>query len=204
MKNPFRIGARVYLRPLEGEDLPRLQRWFNDPEVTRYLSTTRPMSAADERRWLDGLADNPAEVCLLIVVRDGDVPLGTVGLHRVGGPHRQAGLGIALGEKSYWNQGLGTEAMELILAYGFDTLNLHRIELLVYATNPRARKVYERVGFRLEGTMREARFFAGVWEDVFRMAILEHEYRNRLRASGGARSGVEVACGAAEPWPGSG
>jgi RimJ/RimL family protein N-acetyltransferase len=142
MQNPFRLGERVYLRPLESDDLPSLQRWFNDPDVTRWLATTRPMSAGDERRWLESLAQRADEVCLMIVARDGDRPVGTVGLHRVGGPNRSATLGIALGEKAHWNRGLGSEALGLMLAYGFDTLNLHRVELHVYASNARAQRVY--------------------------------------------------------------
>lgn len=204
MRNPFRIGDKVYLRPVELEDAAALQRWFNDPEVTQYVASVRPMTALAEREWIEGLGKRADEVCLMIVARDGDLPVGTVGLHRVGGPNRSASLGIAIGEKGHWNRGLGTEAMRLMSAYGFDTLNLHRIELHVYAGNTRARHVYERVGFRLEGIRREARFWSGAWEDVYLMALLEHEFRERdpARKAPGSAAALRPALAAAESWPG--
>lgn len=215
MKNPFRIGAKVYLRPVESEDLPLLQRWMNDPEVTRHLAAYRPMSADAERRWLASLADRPDDTVLVIVCRDGDVPVGTVGLRGAGGPHRRAVLGISIGEKSCWNRGLGTDAMRLICAYGFDTLNLHRIELEVYAGNSRARHVYERIGFRLEGVRREAHWAEGAWEDVFVMALLETDWRARRPAvrrepartepgaSDPAESSADERFTPVECWPGA-
>lgn len=205
MKNPFRIGEKVYLRAIEFEDLANLQRWINDPEVTRYLSAIRPMNAIAEREWIESQAKRADEVCLMIVARDGDLPVGTIGLHRVGGPNRSAVLGISIGEKGQWNRGLGTEAMRLISAYGFDTLNLHRIELQVYAGNSRARHVYERVGFRLEGIRREARFNEGAWEDVYLMGLLEHEFRERdnARKGPGSAAVLRPVLAGAESWPGA-
>jgi len=81
-----------------------------------------------------------------------------------------------IGDKSYWNQGYGTEALRLLLRVGFETLNLHRIFLRVYETNPRAIRAYEKAGFVQEGRQRQAEFKDGRYIDVLVMSMLVAEY----------------------------
>ncbi|GAA1658603.1 acetyltransferase [Citricoccus zhacaiensis] len=77
------------------------------------------------------------------------------------------------------DRGLGSEAVELTLRHAFEDQGLHRVSLEVYAFNPRARHVYEKAGFRLEGTLREALLFDGGWVDAHVMGILAEEWRSR-------------------------
>ena len=70
------------------------------------------------------------------------------------------------------NRGLGTEATRLIVGYGFEQLGLHRISLEVYAFNPRARRAYEKAGFRPEGVLRESLRYGDRWIDATVMSIL--------------------------------
>jgi diamine N-acetyltransferase len=87
-----------------------------------------------------------------------------------------AEFGIVIGDKSYWNQGYGTEAVRLLVRFGFHTLNLNRIFLRVYETNPRAIRAYEKAGFTSEGRERQAEFRNGKYIDVLRMSILRAEF----------------------------
>jgi len=80
-----------------------------------------------------------------------------------------------------WNQGLGAEAMSLLLRHGFETLNLNRILLRVYADNPRAIRSYQKAGFVQEGTLREAVFKRGKFEDVHLMSVLRREWLARKK-----------------------
>ena len=89
---------------------------------------------------------------------------------------RSAEIGIMIGERQYWNRGFGTEAMRLMVQHGFENLNLHRIFLRVFETNPRGKRSYEKVGFKLEGRMREARYLKGKYIDVCLMSILKSEW----------------------------
>ena len=75
------------------------------------------------------------------------------------------------------DRGLGTEATRLLLAHAFDRLGLHRVELEVFAFNPRARRAYEKAGFTVEGVRRDALRFDGEWVDAVVMSVLEHEWR---------------------------
>jgi RimJ/RimL family protein N-acetyltransferase len=89
-------------------------------------------------------------------------------------PSRTALLGIWIG-KPYWDQGLGTDATRTLCRFGFRHMNLQRIELNVFATNPRALRVYEKVGFRLEGTRRRSQFVGGRYVDSYVMGLLAEE-----------------------------
>jgi RimJ/RimL family protein N-acetyltransferase len=107
------------------------------------------------------------------------VHIGNTGLHQIDWKNRMAVFGIVLGEKAYWGQGFGTEAARTILRFAFEELNLHRVELEVFDFNPRAIRSYEKVGFRHEGTRREALFRNGRYQDVHLMSILQEEFLNQ-------------------------
>jgi RimJ/RimL family protein N-acetyltransferase len=177
LKNAFRTGERIYLRPLEVEDGELLRAWLNNPENHQHLAQYRPLNAVAEREWLEGLSKRTEDFIFGIALRETQALIGSCGLHRVALPHRSAELGIQIGEAAFQGRGLGGEALRLLLAYGFETLGLHRIELRVYESNPRAIRCYERLGFRREGEKREARWWGGRWWSVFEYAILENEAR---------------------------
>jgi len=172
-------GERVRLRAIEREDIPRFVEWLNDPEVIAGLLVSLPMSMADETRWFEGLGSRAPEARpLAIDIREagGWRHIGSTGLEGILWTNRTAEFGILIGEKSLWNQGYGTEATRLMVKHGFETLNLNRIFLHVYETNPRAMRAYEKVGFVREGIMREARYINGVYINVVLMSILRSEW----------------------------
>ncbi len=171
------FGESVRLRAIEREDIPTFVRWFNDPEVRRYLLMYEPLSKAREERWFEAHLDKQNEFIFAIEVRteEGWVHIGNIGLHRVDWKNRNATLGIALGEKAYWGRGYGTDAVRTALRFAFQELNLHRVELEVVADNLRAIRCYEKAGFVREGTRREAIFRDGRYHDAHVMAVLAGE-----------------------------
>ncbi len=181
MKNGFRAGERIYLRPLEVEDQEACQGWLNDPEIHQYLMRSRPLNRAEEREWLEGLHKREGDHVFGIALQEGDRLIGNCGLHRAALPHRGAELGIVIGEPAHLGKGHGTEAVRLLLGYGFETLGLHRIELRVYENNARGVRCYEKCGFRREGVRREARWWAGRWWSILDYAILEQEWKSDKR-----------------------
>ena len=172
------VGDKVRLRAHERVDLPDYVRWLNDRDVTRTLLLHRPMSMAEEERWFESLAERTDSVGFSIDALDGDewVHVGTTSLEATDWRNRLAEFGIFIGEKKYWDRGHGTEATRLVVTYGFDELNLHRIGLQVYDFNKRAAEIYERIGFKKEGVLREAMFREGSYHDVQVMGLLREEY----------------------------
>ncbi len=170
-------GKSVRLRALEATDLEREYAWVNDREVTRYIDTCYPVSRADEERWL---ADQPANgfstgVRLAIDTKEG-VHIGNVGLQGVRPENRNAALGITIGDKAYWSNGHGTDAVVTLLRFGFHEMNLRRVTLHVFEFNERAIACYERCGFQAEGRLRQHHYGEGRYWDCITMGILRDEF----------------------------
>ncbi|MFH2040274.1 MAG: GNAT family protein [Chloroflexota bacterium] len=173
------FGKRIRLRGVEKEDLPLFVKWLNDPEVIEGLMFFQPLSYAEEIRWFENLANLPAsEHPLAIEIQDGENwrMIGDCGFHNISQINRSAEVGIFIGDKVLWNKGYGTETMQLLLKYGFESLNLNRISLVVYDDNPRALRAYEKAGFVLEGRRRQAKYKHGRYGDELLMSILRSEW----------------------------
>jgi len=175
-------GERVRLRAAEREDVKKFHEWVNDPEVTRGLSLYLPLSMVDEENWFNGLAQRAQnEKPLVIEVREGDGwrMIGNSGVFGIDWASRAAELGIMIGDKSEWNKGYGTEVMNLLQHHCFETLNLNRVFLRVYAENARAIRSYEKAGFVREGRLRDAVYKHGKYDDVILMGVLRAEWAAR-------------------------
>jgi len=171
--------GRIYLRQPERDDIPHFVGWFNDWATTRTLAMRAPISLASEERWFEGMLERQGRSDHLFVacLFEDDRPIGNCGLHELDFVNGGAMLGIAIGAAADRGRGYGSEMLRALVGFGFDHLRLERIWLEVYDTNPGARRVYERVGFVHEGTLRRAVFREGRYLDVHRMAILADEWR---------------------------
>lgn len=185
-------GERIRFRAPERSDLPMFVRWISEPEVRRGVDLYRPYSLANEEGWFEAMLKRPMEEQPFVIeVRhngsEGDetwTPIGNTSLFGIDWHCRSAEFGIMVGEKRYWDQGYGTEAVRLIVKYGFKTLNMHRIWLRVYETNPRAIRAYEKAGFKLEGRYRQGKYQEGAYVDVLLMSILRPEWQEQEQAPG--------------------
>jgi RimJ/RimL family protein N-acetyltransferase len=177
-------GKRIRFRAIEREDLPVFVRWINDPEVREGLTMYLPISMEQEKKWFESILEmHPDEHPLAIEVRDGEgwKHIGNIGLIEINRRTRSAEVGIMIGEKSEWNKGYGTEAMELMLQHGFNTINLNRVSLRVHETNPRAIRAYEKAGFVHEGCYRQGEYINGQFVDLFFMSALRSEWENKVK-----------------------
>ncbi len=170
-------GQLVRLRALEATDLERAYTWINDREVTRYLAARYPMSRADERRWLEEGPTNgfAGGVRLAIETKDG-VHIGNLDLHQVRPEDRKAGLGIMIGEKEYWSNGYGSDAIVTLLRFAFHEMNLQRVWLHVFEFNERGYACYQKCGFREEGRLLRHYYGEGRYWDSIVMGVLREEF----------------------------
>lgn len=173
----FLTGERVYLRPLERDDLVHVRRWANDPEVRRLTAEVTPMSQATADEWYERVKADRDRVWFVIMVKEGDRPIGECGLLRMFPAWRTSDLSIILGEKDAWGQGYGSEAIRLLMDYAFGYLNMHRLAIGVVGFNERALGFYEKVGFRREGVQRDGYYYNHQYYEFVMMSILEDEYR---------------------------
>jgi RimJ/RimL family protein N-acetyltransferase len=171
-------GKLVNLRAQEMSDLERNFRWINDREVTRHLAMRYEMSLAAEEAWMRERTSKPVSygrVAFAIDTKDG-VHIGNIDFHFVSPENRSARLGIMIGDKAYWSRGYGTDAMLTLLRFGFDEMNLHRIDLTVDEENERARACYRKCGMVEEVRLRQERYGRGAYHDQLVMGILRDEF----------------------------
>ncbi|RLC73685.1 MAG: N-acetyltransferase [Chloroflexi bacterium] len=173
------LGQKVRLRAIERDDLPTFVRWFNDPEVRRYLLMYMPMSLAEEEKWFEEQLQKRDSRIFAIEAIDGDQPvhIGNIGIHDIDWKNRMTEVGIAIGEKDYWGRGYGSDALKTLLHFAFQEMNLHRVQLRVHDYNARAIRCYEKCGFQHEGRQRQALFRDGEYHDVLLMGILADEFQ---------------------------
>lgn len=176
-------GTKTRLRRIERTDIPTFVRWFSDPKVREFLMLNRPISVAEEERWFEGQLADPSTELFAIETAEG-VHIGNIGLHDIDWLHRRAELGIVIGEREFWNQGYGSDAICTLLAFAFRDMNLHRVWLRVFEGNGRAMKAYEKCGFQHEGCLRQAVYRQGKYCDEFIMGILSHEFGPPETANG--------------------
>jgi RimJ/RimL family protein N-acetyltransferase len=176
VKNPFLVGTKIYLRPLERADAAAIVGWFNDPDVTRYSLRYRPLNLLQEEQWLEQTGRDEGSVALGIALREDDRLIGSTGFHQLNFKDRGATFGIMIGDKAEWDKGYGSEATRLMVRYAFETLNLHRVTLYVFEYNARAIRTYEKIGFCREGLLRQENWREGRYWDTVVMGILRDEW----------------------------
>jgi RimJ/RimL family protein N-acetyltransferase len=168
-------GKLVRLRAREPEDAAAHHIWFNDPNVVRYLGRRYPQSVAHCRGRLQPTTKYGKGQGFSVERLDDGRCIGEVFLGSIHDESRSATLGIAIGDKASWDGGFGTDTMRTVCRFGFEMMNLHRIELHVDPENERARRVYLKVGFREEGQLRDGRFKHGGYRSDIVMGLLEGE-----------------------------
>lgn len=172
-------GEKVTLRPYRMSDAEALLRSMDDTEINRLTGTHQTFTLEQIQRYIENFENADDRVGFIIADPQSDDldPLGEIVIMDIDTNNRSASIRIAMYSIERVNRGYGTEGMRLALNYGFTELNLHRISLEVYAFNPRAIHVYEKIGFKREGVLRDALFYEGAFHDAIMMAILEDEWQ---------------------------
>jgi RimJ/RimL family protein N-acetyltransferase len=179
MKDLFK-GKLVRLAGIDPEEVSKsFAQWNRDSEFMRLLDTDPPRlhSSKAIKGWVEKELEKATDMhWFAIRTLEDDRLLGDITLSVINWGSREAFVGIAIGERGFWGQGYGTDAMRLILRYGFMELNLRRISLTVFEFNQRALRSYEKAGFQLEGRQRQPMQREGRRWDILYMGILREEW----------------------------
>jgi RimJ/RimL family protein N-acetyltransferase len=182
MPVPDLDGERVSLRRARPEDIEARRKLGNDPDIVRMYggdsTNARPMTEEEAERWVQRLLDHDHAWII-----EAGALIGEIRLDRVDLWDKRAALAVGIADKTRLGQGLGTEAVRLVLRYAFDVLNLHRISARVLDYNTRAIRAYEKCGFVVEGRERESAHVAGKWHDDVMMGVLHNEFESATQRS---------------------
>ncbi len=169
-------GERIYLSPRSCEDAELFTKWFNDFNVTDYVNRSSMITTLQaEKEWLQNHCDD--EASFVIIEKETENMIGTISLEKINHLHRTATLGIFIGNQEARHKGYGTEAIHLILEYGFRYLNLNNIALDVLEWNEAAIHCYQKCGFKEYGRRRKCIFLDGTYYDRISMDILAEELK---------------------------
>lgn len=186
----FLAGDRIDLRTVDEDDVPFLQRWINHPSVRKYMSLFRtPYSHEEYVEEIYESFDTDSDGASLLICPhewdgedldgpdDGPTPVGSVQLYPIKDDQGWANLAYWVTPPAQGN-GYATEACELLLAYAFDDLGLHRVMGNALAPNEASRRVLEGLGFVREGAQRECAFVEGEYVDQILYGLLREEWQS--------------------------
>ena len=188
-------GQTILLRPITVDDSAALFESLSDKESMRLTGTHQTFTLEQVQTFYASVGQADDRVDYAIVPMTGsnlagkevsetdsgktDVAVGEVVLNEIDWQNRTANFRISLFAERYFGKGYGSQAIQLILKFGFENLDLHRIELEVYDFNPRARHVYEKVGFVQEGIKRDVLYWEGHYHSAIVMSMLKPEYETK-------------------------
>lgn len=171
-------GKKVKLRALTMEDVEPAYQHMNDPEVLLNLSPgiPYPITYEREKQWFESQIAMKDTYNFAIEDIETGLYIGGCGINKVDWMNRVATVGIYIGDEDFRGKGYGTEAMELLVDFIFNQMNINRIQLFVFSFNERAIRSYKKVGFVEEGRLKQSVFRNGRYYDEIIMSILRENY----------------------------
>jgi RimJ/RimL family protein N-acetyltransferase len=176
------MGNNVKLNAINEGDLVFIEDWFNDVKFLRHydMLPAIPQTNRDVKKAVEEFTHSSNSYMFAIRTQDTNKIIGVIGLFDIMWANGVATFFIGIGDQSYVGKGIGKEAMGLLLDFGFNELNLHRIQLNVIEYNEKAIRAYERSGFVKEGTHRELVHRDGKRYDLYLYGLLKEEWAREV------------------------
>lgn len=173
-------SKRLYLREVRVEDVTDGQyyNWLNDEQVNRYLETRfLPQSRTSILDYVRIHAYKTDEPFFAICLRESERHIGNIKLGPINWYHRRGDISYFIGERDCWGKGYAAEAISCVVKFGFEKLDLARIEAGTYSNNVASQRVLEKNGFKCEGERREAvRNADGERTSIYVWGLIESDY----------------------------
>jgi len=166
---------RLALYPVEAEDVEQLRDIVNDPAIRIPVMNRRPYSLADEEDWFEEQRTDDDQVNFAVYHTGDGQLIGNVGLEMTDTASRVASIGYFI-DTDYHSEGYGTEAVQMLVEYVFNELNMHRLWARVQAGNDKSIGLLEKLGFEQEAELREHGYVDGAYRDILIMGLLRDEY----------------------------
>ncbi len=168
------IGKLTHIRPLDDGDLESLYSWYNDPEFSYWVSGNWPPATMLRREEIERKMYEEDEYRYAIIDKQGQL-IGTVGYDEINIPARSARLFVGIGSKEHWGRGYGFDALAIFIQFLFRQWNFHRLTAETWQKNTRALSCYQKLGFVIEGTLREAYYVNGEYCDGIILGLLRKD-----------------------------
>ena len=177
MRALFLEGRNILLGPLSGkEKLESYAQWINDQETTLFMGSGRfPANKEDLRDYIESYSRSKDGMILGIFTKKNKRHVGNITLHLIDWRNRNAEIGVLIGDKKLRGKGYATEAVRLVADHAFNKLNLRKLYTGMVKVNEASKRAFEKVGFKVEGILREHFYLNGKYLDCYRMGLLRSE-----------------------------
>lgn len=171
------MESRIYLRAFEPDDYKTSIKWRNDDEIWGKVGGPKYfVSEAYEKKWVEDTIFNSKDIKLAICLKENDIHIGNVYVTDIDMTSRSCTTGILIGEHEYWSKGYASETYRLLLDYIFNERNLNRVQAYVLESNMSSLKMCQKVGFKIEGTLRQSVFKNGKYQNQVLLSILKEDW----------------------------
>ena len=173
-------GRKVYLKAVEKDDLEQLKEWRNLPDFRKHFREYREINSEMQQKWFENTIINDKNTIMFSIFDSNTNKLiGCCGLCYINWVHRNADLSLYIGhDQSYIDDtGFAEDACRVLLEYGFDELNLHKIWTEIYDFDDKKNNLYKKVGFKRDGVLRDHYFYNGAWSNSLILSILNTEFK---------------------------
>lgn len=150
-------GQNIYLRTIEPNDAALMLKWENNPENWAVSNTLVPFSEHLILQYVNSAQDifETKQLRFIICLSQTDAPIGTIDLFEYDPLHRRAGIGVLIDEVTERNKGFANEALQLMINYGFNKLDLHQLFCNIFESNQHSIKLFEKNGFVKTGAKKD-------------------------------------------------
>ena len=175
-------GDKVYLKAVERNDLSQLKEWRNLPDFRKHFREYRELNSEMQEKWFENVVVNDKNTIMFsIFCSDSNKLIGCCGLCYINWVHRNADLSLYIGHENAYIDDIGfaDDACTLLLEYGFNELNLHRIWTEIYEFDNKKKNLYEKLGFKQDAVLRDQYFYDGNWCNSMILSLLSFEFKSK-------------------------
>lgn len=170
------VEDKVRLIPLEKEHVETVKKWRNDEEIRKYFFNYHFINQVQQEEWFERYCKDNKQIIFAIIESESNNFIGTIGLSNIDHFNQRAELGTLIGNNNYWGKGFATKASLIVLNYAFNNMNLNKIYCQILDSNTGSIKKNEKVGFKIEGRLKDHAFNDGAFHDVILMGILREDF----------------------------
>lgn len=169
---------QISLAPVEAEDLPIIHKWQNTPAIREQIMGFRfPIQMESTEEWYKAVRESNSKNRVVFTIKESKKTIGIIQLTSIDWVHRKAMLGIYLDDEVQ-QKGIGHIACSILIDYAFNGLNLEKIGLEVLSGHSRAKNLYKKLNFQLEGTKRKEFYLNAKREDVDIYGLLVPDWKS--------------------------
>ena len=167
------MRKNLVIKPLKVSDIKYIMTWVNDPDVVKNLQHfNKKFTKKDEEIYVKKILKSKNDfVFSIFLEKDGEY-IGQIGIHQISWENKLGRLSIII-KREFWGKNYAKESIPFILSIAFHKLKLHKIWLMSWSTNKKARRLYKKLGFREEGVLKDEYFWRGKYHDIIRMGMLK-------------------------------